>query len=34
MQIAQSEPGVDLAMAIFIGTHHFENKPHRTLSVG
>lgn len=34
MKIAQSEPGVDLAMAVFIGTHHFENKPLWTLSVG
>lgn len=34
MKIARYEPGVDLAMAVFIGTCHFENKSQWTLNMG
>lgn len=34
MRIAQSDPDMNLAIAVLIGTRHFENKSHSTLSVG
>lgn len=34
MSIVQSDPDVDLSIAVLIGTCHFENKSHSALSVG